>query len=81
MAMEKLHGRMPIFVPREVVGRWLDRDQDSTDRSCQSADPGMSIYAVLTRVDSPLIDEEAQIEFIDSGSATASVGKQRNCFE
>ena len=80
-AMEKLHDRMPVLVPREAFDRWLDPTQEATDLLSPRDEPALSIYAVSTRVNSPTIDEQALIEPIDSGAASASSSQQRSFFE
>lgn len=80
-AMEKLHDRMPVLVPREAFNRWLDPAQDSTDLFCPREEPALSIYAVSTRVNSPTKDEQNLIEPIDTDAGPLNSSQQRSFFE
>ena len=65
-AMARLHERMPLFVPRDNVERWLEEEPEAAAETIQHwRRPDLRIYAVSTAVNNGRAQGEALIAPLD----------------
>jgi len=60
--MQRIHNRMPVILPADLVGQWLDPAIDNAETIAQmlrpASDNALRAYEVSTWVNSPGHDDE-----------------------